>query len=98
MNGISASAAAVIAIAAAGTACLGVLLAIACYAKLRSMRRAQVVLLGKGKDDLVNFAVSLETRLEDIQRAVDELAGGLARIDRRVDGCLSRTSIVRYDA
>ena len=30
--------------------------------------------------------------------AVDEVAAGLARIDRRVDGTVTNTSIVRYDA
>ena len=29
---------------------------------------------------------------------MDEVAAGLARVDRRVDGCLSNTALVRYDA
>jgi hypothetical protein len=29
---------------------------------------------------------------------VDEIAAGLARVDRRIDGTLSNTAIVRYDA
>jgi hypothetical protein len=62
------------------------------------VRRAQKVLLGAGKDDLVDFAVSLQTRMDDLRRAVDEVAAGLSRLDRRVDGCLAHTSIVRYDA
>ena len=56
------------------------------------------MLLGGGKADLVDFAVSLQGRIDDLHRAVDEIAAGLARVDRRVDECLSRTSIVRYDA
>src|ERR687897_506422 len=31
-------------------------------------------------------------------RRVREVAAGLARVDRRVDACVSKTSIVRYDA
>ena len=62
------------------------------------MRAAQEVLLGGGKADLVDFAVSLQARIDDLHRAVDEVAAGLARVDRRIDGALARTSIVRYDA
>ena len=89
---------AVIAVAAAGAAVVTLVLALALYVKLRHVRKAQTVLLGTGKDDLVDFAVSLQTRIDDLHRAVDEVAVGLARLDRRVDGCLSHTSIVRYDA
>ncbi len=56
------------------------------------------MLLGSGKDDLVDFAVSLQTRIDDVHRAVDEVALALTRVDKRIDGCLSNTSIVRYDA
>jgi hypothetical protein len=83
-----------IAIGAAAAAALS----LAFYLKLRAVRRAQQVLLGNEKDDLVNFAVSLQTRIDDLHRAVDEVAAGLARLDRRVDGCLSHTALVRYDA
>ena len=89
---------AVIALAAAGAAAVALVLALAFYVTLRRVRKAQTVLLGTGKDDLVDFAVSLQTRIDDLHRAVDEVAVGLARLDRRVDGCLSHTSIVRYDA
>ena len=94
----AADTAAWIAIGAAITAGLAFVLAAAFYAKLRRVRQAQVVLLGTGRDDLVDFAVSLQARIDDLHRAVDEVAAGLARLDKRVDGCLSQTSIVRYDA
>jgi hypothetical protein len=95
---MSSTVAAWIAIGAAGAAGLALVLTLAAYLKLRRVRQAQVVLLGGGKDDLVDFAVSLQTRIDDLHRAVDEVAAALSRIDRRVDGCLSHTSIVRYDA
>jgi hypothetical protein len=66
--------------------------------KLRRVREGQMVLLGGGKSDLVDFAVSLQARIDDLHRAVDEVAAGVARVDRRVDGTVSKTSIVRYDA
>jgi hypothetical protein len=96
MSGISA--AAWIAIGAAALSVVALALAIAIFVQLRQVRRAQKVMIGRGTDDLVDFAVSLQARIDDLHRAVDEVAAGLSRIDKRVDGCLSHTSIVRYDA
>jgi hypothetical protein len=95
---VSASTAAWIAIAACIAA--AVVLAVVAYLWLRihKLREHQMVLLGGGKSDLVDFAVSLQARIDDLHRAVDEVAAGIARVDRRVDGCVSKTSIVRYDA
>jgi hypothetical protein len=98
MSGALESAAGWIALGAAVAAGLALLLALAFYLTVRRIRRAQSVVLGDGKDDLVNFAVSLQARIDDLHRAVDEIAAGISRIDKRVDGCLSHTSIVRYDA
>jgi hypothetical protein len=92
------STAAWIAIGAAALSVVAVALAVALYFQLRQVRRAQKVMIGRGTDDLVDFAVSLQARMDDLHRAVDEVAAGLSRIDKRVDGCLSHTSIVRYDA
>ena len=66
--------------------------------KLQKVRAAQRVLLGGGKEDLVDFAVSLQGRIDDLHRAVDEVAAGLSRVDRRVDGSVAKTAIIRYDA
>ena len=68
------------------------------WVKVRRVREAQRVLLGGGRKDLAEFAVSLQARIDDLHRAVDEIAGGLARVDRRVDGTVTNTAIVRYDA
>jgi hypothetical protein len=95
---LSSSTAAWIAIGAAAVALAAVLIALLAWSKLRRVREAQKVLLGSGKDDLVDFAVSLQARIDDLHRAVDEIAAGLARVDRRVDLTLAKTSIVRYDA
>jgi Protein of unknown function (DUF4446) len=96
MSGISAAAWIAIGAAALSVVTLG--LAIAFFVQVRRIRRAQKVMIGDGTDDLVDFAVSLQARIDDLHRAVDEVAAGLSRIDKRVDGCLSHTSIVRYDA
>jgi hypothetical protein len=87
-----------VAIGAAAAGFLALLLAVAFFVQVRRIREGQKVLMGRGKDDLVEFAVSLQARIDDLHRAVDEVAAGLSRIDKRVDGCLSHTSIVRYDA
>ena len=89
---------AVIALAAAAVALVALLAVLWLWFLLRRVRSAQLVLLGGGKADLVDFAVSLQARIDDLHRAVDEIAAGLARVDRRVDGSVSKTSIVRYDA
>jgi hypothetical protein len=87
-----------IAIGACVAAALALLAAVLAWWKLRAVRAAQRVLLGGGKEDLVDFAVSLQGRVDDLHRAVDEVAAGLSRVDRRVDGAVSKTSLVRYDA
>src|SRR5213080_1928015 len=95
---LSAHVAAWIAIGAAAAAAAAVVFAFLLWLKLRRVRAGQKVLLGGGKADLVDFAVSLQGRIDDLHRAVDEIAAGLARVDRRVDESLAKTSIVRYDA
>ena len=95
---VSASVAAWIAIGAAAGAALAVAVSVWALLKLSAARAAQQVLLGGGTQDLVDFSVSLQSRIDDLHRAVDEIAGGLARVDRRVDGALSKTALVRYDA
>jgi Protein of unknown function (DUF4446) len=87
-----------IAIGAAVVAVVATAIAIAAWAKLRAVRASQLVLLGGGKADLVDFAVSLQGRIDDLHRAVDEIAAGLSRVDRRLDTAVTKTSLVRYDA
>jgi len=87
-----------IAIGAAVVATLAAVVAVVAWRNLKAVRSAQSVLLGGGKEDLVDFAVSLQGRIDDLHRAVDEIAAGLSRVDRRVDTAVSKTSLVRYDA
>jgi hypothetical protein len=88
----------VVAIAGVAVGAIGIGLAWWAWIKVKRVRDAQRLLLGGGRRDLVDFAVSLQARIDDLHRAVDEVAAGLSRIDRRVDGTVSNTSIVRYDA
>jgi len=75
-----------------------VILAWMAWVKARRVREAQKLLLAGGRKDIVDFAVSLQGRIDDLHSAVDEIAAGLSRVDRRIDGALGNTSIVRYDA
>jgi Protein of unknown function (DUF4446) len=93
------STASVFAAAAVVVAAAAVVIAVLAYRKLASIVRAQEILLGgEGKQDMVEFAVSLQGRVDDLHRAFDELAAALSRVDRRVDTALSRTALIRYDA
>jgi hypothetical protein len=96
---LSSSAAGWIAAGAAAAAAVALLVALVHYLTLRRVRRAQLVLLGGGgKDDLVDFAVSLQARIDDLHRAVDAMSAALGEVDRRVDDTVSKTAIIRYDA
>jgi hypothetical protein len=95
---LSSSTAAWIALGASLVALIALLLAGVAWLKVRRVRSAQLVLLGGGKADLVDFAVSLQARIDDLHRAVDEVAAALSRVDRRIDDSVSKTSILRYDA
>jgi hypothetical protein len=88
----------IVAIVGAALGVVGAGLAWWAAVRVRRVREAQRSMLGGGRRDLVDFAVSLQGRVDDLHRAVDEIAAGLARVDRRVDGVVSNTSIVRYDA
>jgi hypothetical protein len=94
----SAATAAWIAIGAAAGAALTLLSAAWIWLRVRRLKVGQAVLLGGGKADLVDFAVSLQGRIDDLHRAVDEVAAGLVRVDRRTDESVRNISIVRYDA
>jgi hypothetical protein len=87
-----------IAIAAAGAAVLALVVALVLHMRLRRVRAAQLTLLGSGGGDLVDFAVSLQGRVDGLHRAIDDLTGALGRLERRVDSTVSRLAVVRYDA
>jgi len=95
---LSASVAGWIAIAAAAIAVAAIVIAVALHMRLRRVRSAQAALLGSGSRDLVDFAVSLQGRIDGLHRAVDELGATFGRLDRRLDSTVSRVAVVRYDA
>lgn len=95
---VTAVAALVVALVGVAVGVAGTGLAWWSWVKVRRLREAQRLLLGGGRKDIVDFAVSLQGRVDDLNRSVDEVASGLARVDRRIDGTVTNTAIVRYDA
>ena len=81
---VSASTAAWIAVAACAVAVVSFAIVLLLFRRIRQLREGQMVLLGGGKSDLVDFAVSLQARIDDLHR--------------RVDGSVTNTSVIRYDA
>jgi Protein of unknown function (DUF4446) len=87
-----------VAVAASGVAVIALASCAWVARRLSRIQGAQAVVLSSGQRDLLDFAVSLQARIDDVHRAVDEVAAGLSRVDRRVDGSVTNTAVVRYDA
>jgi len=88
----------IVAIAASAVAVSGIGVSLWLWTRLLAVRRSQHAILGGSTRDMVDFAVSLQGRIDDLHTAVDEIASGLSRVDRRVDGAVTNTAVVRYDA
>ena len=91
------------ALAAGGVALIALLLAIVLAVKLRRMRRAQLAVLGDADPrDLVVHAARLEGGFTDLREWVEEamtrLDDRMGVLEGRVDGCVTYTGLVRYDA
>ena len=95
---MTASVAGWIAIAAAVVAVIGLTIALVLHLRLRRVRAAQLTLQGSGGGDLVDFAVSLQRRVDGLHRALDEVTASLGHLERRLDSTVSRLAVVRYDA
>jgi hypothetical protein len=95
---VTATGALIVAIVGGALGAAGLGFAVWASIRVKRVRDSQRSLLGGGRRDLVDFAVSLQGRVDDLNSAVDEVAAGLARVDRRVDGTVTNTAIVRYDA
>jgi hypothetical protein len=87
-----------VAVAAACAAVVALLVALVLWRRLMRIESRQNVVLASGHRDLLEFAVALQGRIDDLHRVVDEVATGLSRVDRRVDGAVTNVAVVRYDA
>jgi hypothetical protein len=92
----------IVALAAAGVAAVALLWVIVLAVKLRRLRAAQRTILGGEDTDLAAHAASLQEAFVQLRDWVEEVAAGLegrvAATERRVDGSITHTSVVRYDA
>jgi hypothetical protein len=91
-----------VALAAAGVALAALLWVIVLTVKLHRVRAAQRTILRGEATDLAAHAASLQDAFVQLRDWVEEVAAGLeSRVgatERRMDGCIAHTSVVRYDA
>jgi hypothetical protein len=92
----------IVALVAAGVATVALLWVIVLTVKLRRVRAAQRTILGGEQTDLAAHAASLQEAFVQLRDWVEEVAAGLegrvTSAERRMDGCIAHTSVIRYDA
>jgi hypothetical protein len=65
---------------------------------MRRVRHAQRALLAGKNVDLVEFAVGMQTRMEQVEERSERATAEVAGAHRRIDESLQRRALVRYDA
>lgn len=92
----------VVAVAAGGIAVIALLLCFSMALRLRRVRNDQRLVLGEDKQDLVGHAAALERRVDELQDALEadgrKLSGRLRTAEERLDGAISKSAVLRYDA
>ena len=92
----------IVALAAAGAAALALIWLVALSIKLRRLRAGQRTVLGAADTDLVGHAATLQEAFVQLRDWVEETATRLDErvlaAEHRIDGCVTYTSLVRYDA
>ena len=87
---------AIVAIAVAAAAGVGLGLV---YVRLQRYQRNQHVIMGsRGTVDIVEHVTSLDDKLNNIRTVVEDLTLAARDHEVRIDNCLSRVGIVRFDA
>lgn len=85
---------------AGGVLCLVLLIWIAF--SLRRIRRAQKLVLGSSERDMVAHAEALQREFVSLRDWVEDVSGVLdkrmERLEKRLDGAVTHTAMVRYDA
>ena len=92
----------IVALAAGGVAVLSLLLCAFLTLRLRRIRGDQRFVLGERKQDLVEHAAELARRVDGMHQTLETEVGTLQRrlveAERRLDGSVSKTAVLRYDA
>ena len=87
------------ALIAAGIALVALALAIYLAVGMRRLRRDQRVVLGAGGSrDVLAYVRDLERGVEALDGRVAELDSATAAAARRLDGAITHSAVVRYDA
>jgi hypothetical protein len=92
----------IVAIAAGVVALVALLTSVIQAVRLRRLRSEQRVVLGERREDLVAHAASLQREFAALRDYVEDIAAHLDQrvgvAEDRLDGAVSHTSLVRYDA
>ncbi len=91
------------ALAAGAVALVALVLALVVALRVRRLRAAQQVVLGRGAhEDLVGHAAGLQEAFGQLHERVEEVAERLEQrvrdTERRLDGAITYRALVRYDA
>lgn len=92
-----------VALGSAAVAFLALLVALRATLRLRRLRAAQRLVLGEhGERDLVQHAADTQRRVDELSAGIEGISSALgSRIEdaeRRLDGSVSNTAVLRYDA
>lgn len=92
-----------VALGAAAVAVIALLVAGVALLRLRRLRRAQLAVLGdRGERDLVAHAMSTGRRVDELGAGIEEISRALFDrmevVEQRLDGTVSGSSVLRYDA
>lgn len=93
----------IVALASGLLAFLALLVALRATLRLRRVQAAQRLVLGEhGERDLVQHAVDTQRRVDELSAGIEGISSALgARIEeaeQRLDGSVSKTAVLRYDA
>ncbi|MCJ7797366.1 MAG: DUF4446 family protein, partial [Thermoleophilia bacterium] len=89
----------VVALVAAGLAVLALAILYITARRLRRLQKTQRVVLGsRGDVDVVAYVAALEEKVSNLRLAVEDLSVEARDHEVRIDGCLSRVGMVRFDA
>jgi hypothetical protein len=92
----------IVALAAGAVAVVALGATVVLAFRLRRVRSEQRAVLGDRREDLVSHAASLQSQFAALHSYVEDVAarldGRMGTAEHRLDGAISYTSLVRYDA
>ena len=89
----------IVALAALILGIAAVALLVIALGRLRRLQRQQRVILGSaGERDIVRHVTSLDEKVGNLRTAVEDLGLTSGDHEKRIDSCLSRVGVIRFDA